>query len=86
MRRRDFMKTGLLGAAALGTAAASVPPHNFDKFDFGSGPDVHDRLNQGHFPADLYPSWNVAMATTPSQRIVPNYGMGLITRSTRMRA
>ena len=52
MRRREFMKTGLLGAA-LGTATASVPPHNFDKFDFGSGPDVLDRLNQGPFPTDL---------------------------------
>ena len=78
MRRRDFIKTGLLGAA-LGTAAASVPPHNFDKFDFGPGPDVRDRLNQGPFPADLYPSWNVLMALTPSEEPVPNYGMGLIT-------
>ena len=67
MRRREFMKT----------ATASVPPHNFDKFDFGSGPDVLDRLNQGPFPTDLYPSWNVVMAVTPSEEPVANYGMGL---------
>ena len=74
MRRRDFMKAGLVG-----TAAAYVPPHNFDKYDFGSGPVVQNRLNQGPFPADLYPSWNVVMALTPSTEVVPNYGMGMVT-------
>ena len=74
MRRRDFMKTGVLGAAA-----AYVPPHNFDKYDFGSGPAIQNRLNQGPFPADLYPSWTVVMALTPCSEIVHNYGMGLVT-------
>jgi hypothetical protein len=74
MRRRDFMKAGLVG-----TAAAYVPPHNFDKYDFGSGPAVQNRLNQGPFPADVYPSWNVVMALTPSMEVVPNYGMGMVT-------
>jgi hypothetical protein len=75
MLRREFMKAGMLCSAA----AAYVPPHNFDKYDFGSGPPVHDRLNQGPFPADLYPSWNVVMALTPSDDVVPNFGMGLMT-------
>jgi hypothetical protein len=74
MKRREFMTTGLLGAAA-----AYVPPHNFDKYDFGSGPAIQNRLNQGPFPADLYPSWTVVMALTPSDRMVHNYGMGLVT-------
>lgn len=74
MRRRDFMKAG-----ALGAAAAYVPPHNFDKYDFGKGPVVQNRLNQGPFPADLYPSWTVVMALTPSVEMVHNYGMGLVT-------
>ena len=73
MKRRDFMKTGVLGAAT-----AYVPPHNFDKYDFGRGPTVRDRLNQGPFPADLYPSWIVVMALTPSDEVVPNYGMGMV--------
>jgi hypothetical protein len=83
MRRRDFLKAS--GATALATglaslpAAAIVPGHNFDKYDFGSGPSVADRLYQGPFPTDLFPSWNVVMATTPSTDIVPNYGMGLVT-------
>ena len=74
MRRRDFMKTGVLGVAA-----AYVPPHNFDRYDFGSGPVTENRLNQGPFPADLYPSWTVVMALTPSEKVVHNYGMGLVT-------
>jgi hypothetical protein len=74
MQRRAFMKTGVLGAAA-----AYIPPHNFDKYDFGAGPPVRDRLNQGPFPADVYPSWNVVMALTPSEEMVHNYGMGLVT-------
>jgi len=74
MKRREFMTAGLVGAAA-----AYVPAHNFDKYDFGSGPAVQDRLNQGPFPADLYPSWNVVMALTPAEGMVHNYGMGLVT-------
>ncbi|MDR3572309.1 MAG: hypothetical protein P4L50_00470, partial [Anaerolineaceae bacterium] len=74
MRRRDFMKTGVLGAAA-----SYIPPHNFDKYDFGSGPAIANRLHQGPFPADLYPSWTVVMALTPSDEVVHNYGAGLVT-------
>jgi hypothetical protein len=74
MHRREFMKTGVLGATA-----AYVPAHNFDKYDFGAGPPVRERLNQGPFPADLYPSWTVVMALTPSEDMVHNYGMGLVT-------
>src|SRR5215471_223329 len=66
-------------AGMLCTATAYVPPHNFDKYDFGAGPPVEGRLNQGPFPADLYPSWAVVMALTPSEEVVPNYGMGLVT-------
>jgi hypothetical protein len=54
MRRREFLKAG--GAMATAAGAPYVPAHNFDKYDFGSGPRVADRLNQGPFPSDLYPS------------------------------
>src|SRR5438105_15906062 len=85
MRRRSFLKTGLTagGLAALGIGTkpllAHIPPHNFHRYDFGSGPPVHDRLYQDPFSADDYPSWNVVMALTPSRGMVPNYGRGLIT-------
>src|SRR3974390_2892378 len=57
----------------------NIPTHNFDKYDFGAGPPVTDRLYQGPFSTDDYPSWNVVMALTASNIVVPNYGMGLIT-------
>ena len=83
MHRRDFLRAGSAAALATGFSArpalAYVPGHNFDKYDFGSGPVVADRLYQGPFPTDLFPSWNVLMATTPSHEPVSAYGMGLIT-------
>ena len=85
MQRRSFLKTGVtagsLAALGIGTEPllAHVPPHNFDRYDFGSVPAVSERLYQGPFSADDYPSWNVVMALTPSREIVANYGMGLIT-------
>ena len=56
-----------------------VLPHNWDRYDFGAGPPVQDRLNQGPFPYELVPGWEVVMATTPSDEVVPNFGMGLVT-------
>ncbi|MGH7496567.1 MAG: hypothetical protein ACREOO_29810 [bacterium] len=85
MKRRTFIQTA--GAAALGAsigtkeAGAHIPAHNWDKYDFGSGPPVKDRLYQGPFPQyepeAFLPGSEVVMATTPSQDIVSNFGMGL---------
>lgn len=87
MQRRDFLKSSvaLAMAAELGTgkARAFVPAHNWAKYDFGSGPPVTDRLNQGPFsqypPDAVIPTDEVVMTTTPSDEVVPNYGKGLIT-------
>ena len=87
MQRRDFLKrsVALAVAAELATTKAHgfVPAHNWDKYDFGSGPPVTDRLNQGPFPQyppeALIPTDDVVMTTTPSEEVVPNYGKGLIT-------
>ena len=55
MQRRDFLKSGIAVAVAaeLETrkAQAHVPAHNWGNYDFGSGPPVTDRLNQGPFPS-----------------------------------
>jgi hypothetical protein len=60
-----------------------VRAHNWGKYDFGSGPPVTDRLNQGPFPQyppdAAIPGDEVVMATTPSEEVAPNYGKGLIT-------
>lgn len=87
MQRRDFLRTGAalaLGAElGAGKALALVPAHNWDKYDFGSGPAVSDRLDQGPFPQyppdAVIPTDDVVMTTTPSDEVVPNFGKGLIT-------
>ncbi len=87
MNRRDFLKNGgaLAAAAGIGggTASGIVPAHNWGKYDFGSGPEVRDRLNQGPFPQyppeAIIPNDDVVMTTTPSEAVVPGYGKGLVT-------
>jgi hypothetical protein len=87
MQRREFLKSGAALAAAVklspGNARGFVHAHNWGDYDFGSGPTVTDRLNQGPFPQyppdAVIPTDDVVMTTTPSQEVVPNYGKGLIT-------
>lgn len=87
MKRREFLKNSLTLAVAaeLATSKANayVPDHNWDRYDFGSGPPVTDRLNQGPFPQyppnAVIPTDEVVMTTTPAEEVVPNYGKGLIT-------
>ena len=67
--------TALL-ASARGYPAAV---HNFDRYDFGAGPPVTDRLYQGPFPTERFAGWQVVMATTASREVIPGFGMGLVT-------
>jgi len=54
MDRRTFLKSAAATGLAVGVfkpqAHASIPEHNWDKYDWGSGPAVPDRLYQGPFP------------------------------------
>jgi hypothetical protein len=87
MHRRTFLKSSIAVTLAAelgrGNAEAKVPAHLWGNYDFGSGPPVHDRLNQGPFPQyppdAIIPTDDVVMATTPTDEVVPNYGKGLIT-------
>src|SRR5271170_3875983 len=87
MQRRDFLKSTVAAAVAaelgLGKAQAMVPAHNWGNFNFGSGPQVTDRLNQGPFPQyppdAVIPTDDVVMTTTSSDEVVPSFGKGLIT-------
>ena len=87
MQRRDFLKSTFAVAAAaefgMVKAQAKVPSHNWGKYDFGAGPAVTDRLNQGPFPQyppdAVIPTDDVVMTTTSSEDVVPNYGKGLVT-------
>jgi hypothetical protein len=90
MDRRRFL-TGSIGVAGLGlslegvsgsASRAAVPEHAWEQYPWGSGPEVRDRLYQGPFSnygADaIAPGGDVVMATTPSNGIVSNFGMGLV--------
>jgi hypothetical protein len=87
MQRRDFIKSTVAVAVTaelgIGKAQAIVPGHNWGNYDFGSGPQVTDRLNQGPFPQyppdAVIPTDDVVMTTTSSEDAVPNYGKGLVT-------
>src|SRR6202166_4094431 len=87
MQRRDFLKSTVAAAVAaelgIGKAHAKVPAHNWGNFNYGSGPQVTDRLNQGPFPQyppdAVIPTDDVVMTTTSSDDTVPNYGKGLVT-------
>ena len=91
MNRRSFLKsataTGLTVGLLKAGANASIPEHNWDKYDWGPGPAVPDRLYQGPFPqygpGAVVPDSDVSMITSPSKEIVANYGMGLVAVSLR---
>ena len=79
MHRRDFIRAA--GAAALlaGVRGRAATVHNFDRYDFGPGPPVADRLYQGPFPTEQFSGWQVVMATTASSEVIRGFGMGLVT-------
>src|ERR671938_393252 len=81
MRRRSFLKAGaaLTVATALPAAnAQEVPTHNWTNYDFGPGPQVTDRLNQGPFGIEQDEGWYTVLVTSQSSKPVRNYGLGLV--------
>jgi len=81
MHRRSFIKAGAALAALtdLGVGnAQDIPSHNWDRYDFGSGPQVTDRLNQGPFGIEQDEGWYTVLVTSQSEKPVRNYGLGLV--------
>lgn len=75
------MKAGAtltLAAALPETKGQEVPTHNWDKYDFGAGPTVPDRLNQGPFGIEQDEGWYTVLVTSQSAKRVKNYGVGLV--------
>src|ERR1035438_4977472 len=86
MNRRGFLKnSGLLAAAGVGAkhAQGRVWTHNWDRYDFGAGPAVTDRMYQGPFPQfapdAMFDVTTIGMTTTPSEDVIPHFGKGFIT-------
>ena len=83
MQRRSFFKAGATLAGALSVARSSltradVPDHNWDRYDFGPGPQVRSRLNQGPFGIAQDEGWLTIATTTPCGEPVKNFGLGLV--------
>ena len=81
VRRRDFVKAGAAAAAIAALpqrADADVPVHLWQGYDFGPGPKVADRLNQGPFGIEQDEGWFTVETTTASDAPVRNFGLGLV--------
>jgi hypothetical protein len=81
MRRRQFVKAGAVLAAVSSvgeTARADVPTHLWAGYDFGPGPRVADRLDQGPFGVEQDEGWYTIEATTASDAPLRNPGLGLV--------
>jgi hypothetical protein len=82
LARREFIKAGaaaLLGNLAAGSARAELPDHLWHGYDFGPGPKVSDRLNQGPFgDAPEVRDWATIGCTSPSDKRISNFGLGLV--------
>ena len=59
MNRREWMLAvpGLAAAGMAAGARADVPDHLWQGYDFGPGPRVDDRLNQGPFGIEQDEGW-----------------------------
>src|SRR5215468_5886319 len=75
MRRRDLLKSAFILPAAM---AVDVPSHLWQGHDFGAGPPVRDRLNQGPFDIDQDQGWQTVLYTTASEKPLRNPGLGLV--------
>jgi hypothetical protein len=81
MHRRDLLKKSALSALLLPAAwrvHADVAPHLWEGYEFGPGPPVRERLNQGPFDVDQDQGWQTVLFTTPSERPLRNPGLGLV--------
>jgi hypothetical protein len=75
--RRRLLATTAAAIAGRPLLRADVPDHLWHGYDFGSGPKVLDRLNQGPFPVEQDEGWRTLATTTQSTKPVRNYGLGL---------
>ncbi len=77
--RRQFLKAGAaLAAVSPALARADVGPHLWQGHDFGPGPVVSDRLDQGPFGIEQDEGWYTIATTTPDPGRVRNPGLGLV--------
>src|SRR5512137_1393691 len=77
--RRHFLKAGAaLAAVGPALARADERPRLWQGRDFGPGPAVADRLDQGPFGIEQDEGWYTIATTTASDRHLRNPGLGLV--------
>jgi len=77
--RRQFLKAGAaLAAVGPALARADARSHLWQGHDFGPGPTVSGRLDQGPFGIEQDEGWYTIATTTPDPGRVPNPGLGLV--------
>jgi hypothetical protein len=77
--RRQFLKAGAaLAAVGPALARADERPQLWQGRDFGPGPAITDRLDQGPFGIEQDEGWYTIATTTPDPGRVRNPGLGLI--------
>jgi hypothetical protein len=76
MRRRDLLK----GAALLPVLSRSLAATSSltQEREFGAGWSTGERLDQGPFDIDQDQGWQTILFTTPSERPLRNFGLGLV--------
>jgi hypothetical protein len=80
MYRRNFIRAGAALAllARPGGGRADVPDHRWDGYDFGPGPRVTNRINQGPFGIEQDQGWFTIDSTTASDKPIKNFGLGMV--------
>ena len=77
--RRQFLKAGAaLAAVGPALARADERPQLWQGHDFGPGPAVSDRLDQGPFGIEQDEGWYTIATTTSDPGRVRNPGLGLV--------
>jgi hypothetical protein len=79
--RRDFVKNSSLALLLGGLGHKSIPPDIVNDGTptlFADEPIVRDRLNQGPFEIDQDQGWIELGITSPSNKHIRNYGLGLV--------
>src|ERR1035441_2627093 len=77
LTRRKLLGAGAAMVAARPQLPADVPDQLWQGHDFGPGPKVTGRLNQGPFPVEQDDGWRTLSTTTQSSKPVRNFGAGL---------
>src|SRR4030095_15878176 len=81
MDRRNFIRAGAAATMMSGFSAANaqgVPSRSWHDYNLVSGPAVSDRLNQGPFGIEQDEGWYTVLVTSPSNKPIKNYGLGLV--------